>query len=75
GRLRVGEGRGIYSVAMFQLVASDISLATSFFISLQNSSYAHSAAPHSQVETDFPPFWRFFCFCDLFHPKKSRKNT
>lgn len=26
------EGRGIYSVAMFQLVASDISLATSFFI-------------------------------------------
>ena len=29
-----------------QLVASDISLATSFFISFQNSSRAHSAAPH-----------------------------
>ena len=26
----MGEGRGIYSVAMFQLVASAISLATSF---------------------------------------------
>ena len=50
-------------------------LRRAFFISLQNSSYAHSAAPHSQVETDFPPFGRFFCFCDLFPPKKSRKNT
>ena len=42
---------GIYSVAMFQLVASDISLATSFFISLQSSSRAHSAAPRFQITT------------------------
>ena len=28
----MGEGRGIYSVAMFHVVASEISLATSFFL-------------------------------------------
>ena len=33
-----------------QLVASDISLVTSFFISLQSSSRAHSAAPRFQIE-------------------------
>ena len=33
-----------------QLVASDISLATSFFILLQSSSRAHSAAPRFQTE-------------------------
>ena len=33
----------------FQLVASDMSLATSFFISLQNSSRAHSVAPRFQT--------------------------
>ena len=33
-----------------QLVASDISLATSFFISWQSSSRAHSAAPRFQTE-------------------------
>ena len=47
--LRFGFGRkpggiGIYSVAIFQLVASGISLAASFFISLQSSSRAHAAA-------------------------------
>ena len=37
--------RGFESHPLRQLVASDISLVTSFFISLQNSSCAHSAAP------------------------------
>lgn len=46
----MGEGRGIYSVAMFQLVASAISLATSFFILFQNLSRAHSVAPRFQIE-------------------------
>lgn len=36
---------GIFFVAQTQLVASDMSLATSFFISLQNSSCTRSAAP------------------------------
>ena len=36
---------GIFFVNASQLVASDISLATNFFISLQSSSCAHSAAP------------------------------
>ena len=35
---------------MFQLVASGISLATSFFILLQSLSRAHSAAPPFQTE-------------------------
>ena len=42
---------GVYSVAMLQLVASDISLATSFFISWQSSSRAHSAASRFQITT------------------------
>ena len=44
------ESCSIYTVSIFQLVASAISLATSFFISLQSSSYAHSAAPRFQIE-------------------------
>ena len=35
------KGRGFESLQPYQLVASDISLATSFFISLQSSSRAH----------------------------------
>ena len=40
---------GFESHHRHQLVASDISLATSFFISLQSSSRAHSAAPRFQT--------------------------
>ena len=40
----------IFFVNTLQLVASGISLATSFFISLQSSSRAHSAAPRFQIE-------------------------
>ena len=43
--------RGFESLPLRQLVASDISLATSFFISLQSSSRAHSAAPRFQITT------------------------
>ena len=39
-----------------QLVASDISLATSFFISLQSSSRAHSAAPRFQPRPAYTGF-------------------
>ena len=52
----------------FQLVASDISLATSFFISLQSASRAHSAAPRFQTEPAslsfglVPPFRGGFSF-------------
>ena len=42
--------RGFESLPLRQLVASDISLVTSFFISLQSSSRAHSAAPRFQTE-------------------------
>ena len=38
------------SLLLRQLVASGISLATSFFIALQSSSRAHSAAPRFQTE-------------------------
>ena len=41
---------GFESHHRHQLVASDISLATSFFILLQSSSRAHSAAPRFQTE-------------------------
>ncbi len=41
---------GFESHHRHQLVASAISLATSFFISLQSLSYAHSAAPRFQIE-------------------------
>ena len=43
-------GKNIDFNRPFQLVASDISLVTSFFISLQSSSRAHSAAPRFQTE-------------------------
>ena len=42
----MGEGRGIYSVAMFHVVADCISFATTF---LQKSSLAHSVAPPLQT--------------------------
>ena len=45
-----GQPCGFDSHYPYQLVASDISLATSFFISLQSSSRAHSAAPRFQIE-------------------------
>lgn len=45
---RIGD---IYSVSVLQLVASDISLATSFSISQQNSLRAHSAVPRFQTES------------------------
>ena len=44
-------GRGFESLQPYQLVASDISLATSFFILLQSSSRAHSATPRFQTAT------------------------
>ena len=44
------KGRGFESLQPYQLVTSDISLVTSFFISLQSSSRAHSAAPRFQTE-------------------------
>ena len=44
------KGRGFESLQPYQLVTSDMSLVTSFFISLQSSSRAHSAAPRFQTE-------------------------
>ena len=43
------EGRGIYSVAMFHVVADCVSFATTFSFSKQTSSLIHSVAPPFQL--------------------------
>ena len=43
----MGEGRGIYTVSMFHVGASFISLAPTFF---QKSERTHAAAPPFQIE-------------------------
>ena len=42
----MGEGRGIYSVAMFHVVADCISFATTFFIKVIAPSFRRSSAPN-----------------------------
>ena len=54
----------------FQLVASDISRATSFFISLQSSSHAHSAAPRFQTgPASLGSRWQAALWAAFFHLK------
>ena len=50
-RFSCSDALGFESPCPHQLVASVISLATSFFISLQSASRAHSAAPRLQTAT------------------------
>jgi hypothetical protein len=63
---------GFKSHRPHQLVASDISLATSFFISLQSSSRAHSAAPRFQTATAlrWAAVWARRCVAAIFYTEK-----